>query len=139
MKARKIDGGWFVRLDRGEEVMQTLAGFITENDIPAGVISGIGALIEVELGYFNRETKKYQRRIFNGIYELLSLTGNIAYVDNKPMVHAHCILGDAEYRVIGGHLFSGIVAVTGEIYIRVFSAKFNRSLDPEVNLNLLDI
>jgi predicted DNA-binding protein with PD1-like motif len=138
MKARKIDGGWFVRIDRGEEVMKTLTSFIVEKNIQAGAISGIGALTEAELGYFNRDTKEYQRRKFDGVYELLSLAGNIAYVDNKPMVHAHCILGDADYRLTGGHLFSGVIAVTGEIYIKVFSEKFNRALDPEIKLNLLD-
>lgn len=138
MKAGKVDSGWFVRLDRGEEIMQTLVDFIAAENIPAGAIAGIGALTKVELGYFNRDTKEYQRRKFDGVYELLSLTGNIAYVDNKPMVHAHCILGDADYQVVGGHLFSGIVAVTGEIYIGVFSDKFKRAMDPEVELNLLD-
>jgi predicted DNA-binding protein with PD1-like motif len=139
MKAKKVENGWFVRIDKDEKVMQTLIDFIDEKQIPAGTITGIGALTEVELGYFNRESTTYQRRRFDGIYELLSLTGNIAYVDNKPMVHAHCLLGDADYQVTGGHLFEGTIAVTGEFYIRVFTEKFTRAMNPELKLNLLDI
>jgi predicted DNA-binding protein with PD1-like motif len=139
MKAIKVEDGWFVRVDKGEKVMQTLIDFIADKHIPAGTITGIGALTEVELGYFNRESTTYQRRRFDGIYEMLSLTGNIAYVDNKPMVHAHCLLGDADYQVTGGHLFEATIAVTGEFYIRVFADKFVRAMNPELKLNLLDI
>jgi predicted DNA-binding protein with PD1-like motif len=139
MKAKKVENGWFVRLDKGEEVMSTLVAFISEKQIPAGTISGIGALTEVELGYFNRDRAEYQRRRFTGVYELLSLAGNIAYVGGKPMVHAHCLLGDADYQVCGGHLFEGTVAVTGEIYIQVFAEKFERKMNPEIKLNLLDV
>jgi uncharacterized protein len=138
MKAKKVENGWFVRLDKGEEVMSTLIAFIAEKQIPAGTVAGIGALTEVELGYFNRDQAVYQRRRFNGIYELISLTGNIGYVDGKPMVHAHCLLGDADYQVTGGHLFEGMVAVTGEIYIQVFAEQFTRVMNPEIKLNLLD-
>lgn len=138
MKAKKVDNGWLVRLDRGEEVMQTLVDFIARKGIPAGAISGIGALTSVELGYFNRDTKQYQKRKFDGVYELLSLKGNIAYVDDSPMVHAHCIIGDADYKLSGGHLFKAVIAVTGEIYIQTFSDKFVRRMDNHVKLNLLD-
>jgi predicted DNA-binding protein with PD1-like motif len=138
MKAKKVDSGWFVRFDRGEEIMQALIDFIAQKKLLSGTIAGIGALTEVELGYFNRDTRQYQKRKFDGIYELLSLKGNIAYVDNRPMVHAHCVLGDADYRLVGGHLFSGVIAVTGEVFIQAFTEKFERKLDPEVELNLLD-
>lgn len=137
MKTKKIDDGYFLRLDKGEEVVRTLVEFIAKEEIQAGAIAGIGALTQVELGYFDRDKKVYNRRKFEGIYELLSLLGNISYADNVPMVHAHCLLGDAEYKIIGGHFFSGIVAVTGEIYIRTFAERLSRELNPETGLKLL--
>lgn len=138
MKYKTMDNGYFLKLEKGEEIVQTLLDFITEKQIPAGTITGIGALKKVELGYFNRGKSEYQRKIYDGIYELLSITGNIGWFENTPVAHVHCQIGDAEYNVTGGHLFSGIVAVTGEIYMQVFAEKFNRAKDPEIGLNLLD-
>ena len=138
MKYRSVDNGWFIKLEIGEEIVQSLIDFIEEKNIPAGTIAGIGALTEVELGYFNRETKEYQRGQFNDVYELLSLKGNIAWLDNKPIIHVHCLLGDADYNVKGGHLFKGKIAVTGEIFVQEFLDKFDRAMDPEIELNLLD-
>lgn len=137
MKAKKVESGYFIRLDKGEEVIKTLSEFIAKEKIPGGAISGIGALTDIELGYFERGRKQYIKRRFEDVYELLSLTGNIAYADGAPVIHAHCILGDADYQLIGGHFFSGTVAVTGEIYIRVFSDQFKREPNAEFELKLL--
>ncbi len=137
MKARKVNGGHFLRIDKGEEIISTIVDYAEKENMASGVISGLGALTEVTLGYFDRQERKYLKRTFNDVFELLSLNGNLSYVGQKPMVHAHCVLGGPDYRVIGGHLFSGIVAVTGEIYIQIFTEKFNRQLDHEFNLNLL--
>ncbi|MCP4581670.1 MAG: DNA-binding protein [candidate division Zixibacteria bacterium] len=137
MQAKKVEDGYFLRIDKGEEIMATITDFVAVKSIPAGAISGIGALTEVELGYFDREKSEYLRRNFNNIYELLSLTGNISYIDQNPMVHAHCILGDSDYRLVGGHLFNAVVAVTGEVHIRTFNERFERAMNPELNLNLL--
>ncbi len=138
MKYRETKNGYFLKVEKGEEIVQTLLDFIAKLKIPSGTISGIGALENVELGYFNTETKEYRHSDFDGVFELLSLAGNIAWLDGKPVAHVHCMIGDANYNVKGGHLFSGIVAVTGEIYMQTFTDKFTRAKDPELELNLLD-
>ncbi len=138
MKYKIIDNGYFLKLEKGEEIVKSLLDFIKEKNIPSGIISGIGALEKIELGYFNRETKDYQHKTFNGVYELLSIKGNIGWFENEPVAHVHCLIGDPDYNIRGGHLFGGIVAVTGEIHVRVFSDKFTRAKDPELGLNLLD-
>ena len=137
MKAKKVETGYFIRLDKGEEAIKTLTDFIAQEKIPAGVITGIGALTDIELGYFERGQKQYIKRRFEDVYELLSLTGNISYSNGNPTIHAHCILGDADYQLIGGHFFSGTVAVTGEIYVRAFKEQFKREPNPEFELKLL--
>jgi len=137
MQSKKVETGYLLRIDRGEEIMAAITGFIAAENIQAGVISGIGALTDVELGYFNWVKHEYQKQTFTKIYELLSLTGNISYIDDKPMVHAHCILGQSDYGLIGGHLFGGVVAVTGEVFIQVFKERIVRAMNPELKLNLL--
>jgi len=138
MRARKIESGYFLRLERGEEIVSTILDFVAKEKIQAGTVSGIGALNDVTLGFFDRRSKQYLKETFTDVYELLSLLGNISYVDAKPILHAHCVLGRADFSVLGGHLFSGQVAVTGEFYIRVFPEKFSRSMNDDFSLNLLD-
>ncbi len=134
----EVEGGYLLRLMKGAPVMHTLEAFLARQEIYGGVISAIGALEAVELGYFHREKREYQRRKFSGVYELVSFTGNISRVEGKPFVHAHAVLSDAEYRPIGGHFFEGIVAVTVEAYIRRLSGNIRRTPDEETGLKLLD-
>ena len=137
MQAKKITGGYFLRVDKEEEIISSIVSFTGDKKIPSGVIAGIGALTDVTLGYFDRSHKKYLKQTFKDVYEMLNLSGNISYVEGKPLVHAHVILGKSDYTVIGGHLFSGVVAVTGEVFIQTFEDRFSRQLNPEFNLNLL--
>jgi len=139
MKAKKINNGFFLRIDKDEEIISAITNFIISEKIQSGTITGIGALTEVTLGYFNRNNKQYNKQVFNGAYELLSLKGNISYANDEPILHVHCVLGDADCQTIGGHLFRGTVAVTGEIFIQTFQDKFTRKLNENFNLKLLDI
>jgi predicted DNA-binding protein with PD1-like motif len=137
MRSIKIDGGYFLRLEKGEEIIGSLTDFADKNNIQGAGISGIGALEEVKLGYYDREQKRYLDKTFYEVYEMLSLTGNIGRFEGQTVIHAHCTIGTSDYRVFGGHLFSGIVAVTGEIYVRVISQPLTRLVDNEFNLKLL--
>src|SRR5580693_134476 len=54
----------------------------------------VGALSSLRLGWFSWETKKYEPSvILNEQVELVSLIGDVALKDGKPMVHAHAVIG----------------------------------------------
>lgn len=136
---RAVQGGYLLRLPRGARVMETLLDFIREKNIGGGALSAIGALEEVELGYFRLSDQQYLRKKLEGIYELVSFTGNLSYVDGQPMLHAHAVLGDPGFQTVAGHFFDGTVAVTLEVHLTVFSEKVARRRDEETGLNLLDL
>lgn len=132
-------GGIFcVRLERGEEICGALCSVAEEKGLRAGSIDGIGALRDIDLGYFDLATKEYEHFQLSDSWELLSLNGNIAIRDGVPFPHLHALLGFREGEVRGGHLFSGVVSVTAEIFLRPFPVPIYRELDPEVNLALMD-
>ncbi len=135
MKSRRVAGGYVVRLDRGEEVIASLAAFVKENSLPGGVLQGIGSIREVELGYFDTQANKYRRRHFRDVVEVVSLTGNISWHNDEPMVHAHVAIAGPDQNVAGGHFFSGIVAVTLELFIQIIPDKLTRAEDPERGFN----
>lgn len=139
MKSRKIADGYLVRCDIDDEVVSTLTRFAAENKISSGTVIGIGALKDVVLGYFDLAKKEYLRKEFSGIYELLSLSGNFAKLNSETILHCHAVISDADYNVTGGHLFSGVIAVTGEFYIRPGSGIIKREPDEFTGLNLIKI
>jgi predicted DNA-binding protein with PD1-like motif len=137
MKSSKISDGFVVRCEIGDEVVSSLAEFATQNNIHSGTIIGIGALKDPELGFYDIHARSYIRRRFEGDYELVGLSGNFARLGDNVILHCHAAFSDTEFRVIGGHLFSAGVAVTGEFYIRPSGVEINRAQDPATGLNLI--
>lgn len=139
MKSVNLSDGYLVRCDIGEELVSTLAGFAAKNNIQSGTVMGIGAVKNVVLGYFNPTNKEYQRKELDNTYELLSLSGNFARKDNETILHCHAAISDYGFEVFGGHLFSAVVAVTGEFYIRPGGIEVNRAPDKSTGLNLINL
>jgi len=137
MKTKRVEGGFIVILERGEEVIESLTRFVTEKGMEGGEIRGIGGVKDVLLGFYDIERKEYLKRRFDDFFELLSLTGNITLVDGKPFCHLHATLSGRDYKAIGGHLFEATISVTGEFFIRVES-KLIRKFDETTGLNLIN-
>lgn len=120
---------YILRLQRGEEVIQSLKYFVEKENIPSGILWGIGAMEEVEIGYFNDRKKDYLKKKFKNSVEILSLSGSITKIEKKPYIHIHCVIGDEKHRCFGGHLFSGKITATGEIYIYKLKKEIKRKKD----------
>jgi len=139
MEFKKLDFGYFIRLERGEFVMKSLLEFLDEKQIQGGVLNGIGAVEHVTIGYFELSKKEYLQKKFSDIYEVVSFQGNISLVDNKSFIHAHVVLGDRNYDTYAGHFFEGKVAVTMELFVHVFEKALKRGPDKLTSLNLLKL
>lgn len=136
MQFQTINETGFIRLDRGEDLFGSLLNFAKTNNFQAGRFSGIGALCEIEMGFYELHRKQYIRKKFNEIHELVSMTGNLSLKDGNPFLHIHAAIGDSEFRIFGGHLFSATVAVTCEITFDKFSANLTRLMNDNVGLAL---
>lgn len=140
MKFKKIKNGYVVKLEKGEEIIESLTKFCRDNNIKAGFIAGIGAADNVVLKYYNKEKKEYLSKKFSGeSYEIISLSGNISLLGDKPFLHVHIALSQADYKVFGGHLGSADITVTGEIIITSCDSRIKRKLDNDFGLNLFDL
>lgn len=139
MKSAQLKDRFVVRLERGEEVMETLTAFLKEKNITAASVSGIGAVTDVTLMYYRLETKTYEEEQFTGEYEVLSLLGNVALKDGNPFAHLHITLGRDDYSTVGGHLAKATVSVTLELVLDVLDGTVARTPDEETGLALLDL
>lgn len=123
----------------GEELISTLVSFASSETLTSATMIGIGALRDVELGYYWLDRKDYKRQKFPEIVELVSCIGNLSLREGKPFIHLHVALGREDYSIFGGHLFSGIVAVTAEIVLRPVEATISRAYEDRAGLFLLDL
>ena len=112
MKFKKCGNHVIVRIDKGEEIVDTLKRACRESTVTLGSISGIGSTNRATIGLFETATKEYLSKELTGEYEITHLSGNISTMRSEVYLHLHITLSDARYNVFGGHLNSAIVSGT---------------------------
>jgi predicted DNA-binding protein with PD1-like motif len=122
----------------GQEVMQGLLAFVRKQGLTAGHLTGIGAISDAVVGYFDPQSKTYLRMQEKRQAELLSLTGNLALFDGEPFFHIHVALGQRDGSTRGGHLFEATVRPTVELVLTTYAKPVRRKIDPDTGLPLLD-
>ena len=127
-----------VVLDTGDEVMACLKEVAARERLTAAQISAIGALRGAVLGYFDWETKSYERIPVQEQVEVVAMLGDIG-VDEKgePALHVHLVLGRRDGSAMGGHLLEGHVRPTLEVVITESPAHLRRRKDEATGLSLV--
>ncbi len=121
----------------GQEVMKGLLAFAQKHQLVGGHLSGIGAISDAVIGYFDPEKKAYLRHHEQAQAEVLSLTGNLALYDSEPFFHVHVALGLRDGSARGGHLFEATVRPTVELVLTASPRSVWRKIDQETGLPLL--
>jgi uncharacterized protein len=117
-----------------------LTRFAEKEGITAARFSAIGAFSEAVLGYFDWQTKEYERIPVSEQVEVLSLLGDIALGEKgKPKVHVHVVLGKRDGTAHGGHLLEARVRPTLEVLLEQSPAVLQKKHDPETGLALIHI
>jgi predicted DNA-binding protein with PD1-like motif len=129
-----------IRLQKGERLMEALEKFMQENESPGAWISGLGGAQAVTLGFYDLDKKEYQWQTLEGLREVVSLTGNVAFDEaDKPAFHLHGVFGDREFQTIGGHVKDLVAGATLELFIHRTYKPLKRKSDAETGLSLLDL
>ncbi len=137
MEYGKYGNTYVVRMDKGDELVESLLNFAKKEKIKFAAVSGIGATNDVDFGCFNTELKQYKGINMKGDFEITSVVGNINTMNGESYIHLHINLADENGCVHGGHLKRANISVTGEIVITCTDAVVDRRFDPEVGTNLL--
>ena len=138
MEFKKFNDTYVIRLNKGEEVISSLKELCKNEDIKLAEITGLGAANLVEIGVFNVNTKEYNTKIFEGMFEITSLVGNATRKDGEVYLHIHINFGDEDGIVKGGHLVRANISATSEIILRKIDGEVGRKLSEEIGLNLLE-
>ena len=156
MEYRKIGETYYVRMDRGDEIISTLLEICEKESIPSAVFSGIGGCQSAELQVFIPETGSFETEQLEGMLELVSLNGNVVRDDNGQLFHhTHALFSfkggnrdvdnivggyqDGQHGMAGGHLKATTVLYTAEIELRpTIGGAIGRKFDPETGTGFWD-
>lgn len=132
----------YLKLEKGEDILENIIDYCKEVKINSGAIVGIGAVEKASLGYYDIKSKSYLTNNFDFNAEIINCTGNIAI--NKQteeyIAHIHMTIGDEKGRTFGGHLLpKNPISVTGEFIIFETETKLSRTIENEFQLLLLDL
>jgi predicted DNA-binding protein with PD1-like motif len=125
--------------DTGDEVATGLLAFAKGNDLAGSHFTGIGALSDVTLGFFDWNKKDYQKLEINEQVEVLSLIGDIALNKGEPKVHAHVVVSKSDGTAHGGHLIEAHVRPTLEVILVESPSHLIRKTDEASGLALIDL
>ncbi len=139
MQQQKTTYGWALRIDSGEDVWESLRAFGEREGVRAGLISGLGAVGECELGFFRRSDGVYVRRTFTGEHEIGVLTGNFSELDGRPFPHCHIVIAGEDFVAHTGHLFRAVVTVTCEVQVVTAPGVLRRATRPDLGFNPLEL
>lgn len=132
------DGHILVVLPRGSEVLEGIVEAAREAEVASAALSGVGAIEHPRLAWFDREARVYRDRVFEGVWEIAHLTGNLARLDGELRIHAHATIAGADLAARAGHLLGGTVGVTCEVVLVVWEEPILRRVDPAYDLPLID-
>jgi uncharacterized protein len=139
MKVAEDGKKYLVRFEVGEKLPEKLVELALAHGWKCGSISGLGAVHNVTLGYFDLPTRTYVNHPIDGIVELISLVGNLSWFEDRPIWHMHAAVADRNGQLRGGHLMTLEVAVTVECWIEAGDRLITRKRDDYSGLNLLDL
>jgi Predicted DNA-binding protein with PD1-like DNA-binding motif len=134
------DYNYVIKLLKGERLSEAIEQFAEETKIEGGWIQGLGGTLEATLGFYDLDKKEYQWRTFEGLHELVSLNGNLAFDEQgKMMLHAHGVIADQNYQTVGGHIKDLVAGATVELFVHRTFKPLHRKTDGQVGLQTLDL
>ncbi len=123
---------------KGHEALSGLTDFAVQYKVADAHFTAIGAASSATLAWLDLSRKLYRRIPVPGQTEVLSLTGDIAAWNAKPIVHMHAVLGKPDGSTVGGHVFALNVNPTLEVFVTVDTMPLSKKTDSESGMKRID-
>jgi predicted DNA-binding protein with PD1-like motif len=123
---------------KGDEVLSGLTDFAAKYKVSDAHFTGIGAISSATTAWLDLSKKMYHPTVTNEQVEVLSLIGDIAAFNGKPVVHMHAVLGHKDGHTTGGHVWELNVNPTVEVFLTADATPLNKRPDPASGLKLID-
>lgn len=123
---------------QGDEAFSGLLEFAEKYHVTSAHFAAIGALNGATVGWFDSQRKMYKKIPIEGQVEVLSMIGDIALYQGKPVVHMHMVVGTSDGTTRGGHVLGAYASPTLEVMLTVDPATMQKRFDPATDLTLID-
>ena len=136
MDYKNFGSTYYIRLDRGDEIVKSILAVCEKEGIASATFSGIGGCSDAHLQTFLPEKGAFETEVVRGALEMVSLLGNVISDENgNRYYHAHAMYSTRKDGVpcfAGGHLKSSTVLYTAEITLQpVAGGSIGYMLNPE--------
>ena len=136
MEYRRFGDKYVLRVDKGEEVLESITKLCRLEDIKLGYAVGLGATDHIVVGLFDTKAKVYKKTEIMGPMEITSLVGDISTMNGETYLHFHINVCDENMNVRGGHMNACYISATGEITVIKIDGTVEREPSEEIGLNL---
>jgi uncharacterized protein len=123
---------------KGDEALSGLTDFAIKYGVRDAHFTGIGAVSSATTGWLDLSQKAYRPTTTTEQVEVLSLIGDIATYNGKPVVHMHTVLGRRDGTTVGGHVFELNVNPTVEVFVTANSTPLAKRADDPSAMKLID-
>jgi predicted DNA-binding protein with PD1-like motif len=123
---------------KGDEALSGLTDFALANNVKDAHFTGIGAISSATLAALDVSKKSYKRIPVASQAEVLSLMGDIATFNGKPVVHMHATIGRPDGSVTGGHVFELNANPTLEVFVTAYPAALGKRPDDASGMKVID-
>ena len=112
------DSTIFIRLDSGERLVESLVAVAKEHAFSAAaIVSGVGMLKAIELGFFDVDLDDYRRTFFDGTFDLSMVLGNVVRRDGIYVPHVHAVFNNPSHTTFSGHVIEATCFITMELFL----------------------
>ena len=144
MDYRKFGSAWYIRMDRGDEIISTILDICRKEGIRSATFSGIGGCSDAQIQIFVPEISGFETECVEGTLELVSILGNVVTgSDGSLQHHTHGLYAFRDrtgHQMVSGHLKSSTVLYTAEIELRpVEGGVIGQMYDPETGAGFWDL
>jgi len=123
---------------KGDELLSGLTDFCIQYKVGAAHFTGIGAISGATVGWLDLPAKAYHPIHVDEQVEVLSMMGDVATFNGKPVVHAHLVMGKHDGSTVGGHLWEAHVNPTLEVFVSVDPVPLKKKPDDASGMKLID-
>jgi predicted DNA-binding protein with PD1-like motif len=131
MEWKRLRSDIFVRLDQGDRLVESLRKVGDEATFPAAaILSGVGMLNGIQLGFFDTALDDYRRTDYEGIFDLSVVIGNIVQGVSGYVPHVHAVFNDTLHATLSGHVMEATCHITMEIFLGTNAMDLHRVTVP---------
>ena len=136
MQYKQSGNTYMIRIDFGEDIIESLKKLCDDEHILLGRVEAIGATDQAVIGVYDLAKKEYYPETIDEFMEIASLNGSVTAMDGKPYIHLHATLADQHHVIHGGHVLEMRVGATCEMFVTVLDGEVERHKNEELGINL---